>query len=307
MTYYITGDCHRNFDKVVRFCQINKTTKEDVMIILGDAGINLALDEADKKIKRKLQSLPISFFMVHGNHEERPELIDGYITKVWNNGVIYYEKEFSDLLFAKDGEIYEFDGKKVVVIGGAYSVDKEIRLLCRRPWFESEQPSAEIKAYVEQNLDKNQWEVDYVLSHTCPLKYEPTDLFLRDVDQSKVDKSTEEWLSIIANKLSYKLWYFGHYHDNRVYSTGIMLYEEIRELCTNKIVQRVGRPKYKMGQWVSFDFNDGKKNVEKYGRIAIVDAYGSFSHPQVVSYDIEEANELILYKHIPETDVFGLI
>ena len=32
---------------------------------------------------------------------------------------------------------------------------------------------------------------DLVLSHTCPIIYEPTDLFLFVVDQSTVDKTTE--------------------------------------------------------------------------------------------------------------------
>ena len=41
--------------------------------------------------------------------------------KNWHDGVVYYEPEFPNILFAKDGEIYDFDGKKALVIGGAYS------------------------------------------------------------------------------------------------------------------------------------------------------------------------------------------
>ena len=39
--------------------------------------------------------------------------------------------------------------------------------------------------------DRN-WQVDVVFSHTCPLKYEPVEVFLPGIDQSTVDKSTEE-------------------------------------------------------------------------------------------------------------------
>ena len=80
------------------------------------------------------------------------------------------EKEYPNILFAKDGEIFELDGLKVVVIGGAYSVDKMIRIACRWGWREDEQPSEEIKQYVEQQLAKVDWKVDVVLSHTTPLK-----------------------------------------------------------------------------------------------------------------------------------------
>lgn len=52
---------------------------------------------------------------------------------------------------------------------------------------------------------------------------------IRKESQSKVDKSTEEWLSSIASRLEYKKWYFGHFHDNRDYPDAVMLFEEIRE------------------------------------------------------------------------------
>lgn len=50
------------------------------------------------------------------------------------------------------------------------------------------------------------------LSHTCPLKYEPREVFLAGINQSTVDKSTEVWLGTIEAKLQYEHWYCGHYH-----------------------------------------------------------------------------------------------
>jgi len=37
---YLTGDIHGDFSRIEQFCEENETTKEDVRIILGDAGIN---------------------------------------------------------------------------------------------------------------------------------------------------------------------------------------------------------------------------------------------------------------------------
>lgn len=37
---YITGDTHGDFRNVARFCKKMQTSKKDVLIILGDAGIN---------------------------------------------------------------------------------------------------------------------------------------------------------------------------------------------------------------------------------------------------------------------------
>ena len=47
------------------------------------------------------------------------------------------------------------------------------------------------------------WKVDVVLSHTTPLKYEPVEVFLPQIDQSQVDKSTEIWLDSIGYLLTF--------------------------------------------------------------------------------------------------------
>ena len=37
---YITGDKHGDFSSIFDFCYKYKTTRKDIMIVLGDAGIN---------------------------------------------------------------------------------------------------------------------------------------------------------------------------------------------------------------------------------------------------------------------------
>ena len=94
--------------------------------------------------------------------------------------------QYPNILFAIDGEVYDFNGNSCIVIGGAYSVDKYYRLARGWSWFPDEQPSEEIKAKVERVLAERNWKIDIVLSHTGPLKYEPTEVFLPMIDQSIV-------------------------------------------------------------------------------------------------------------------------
>ena len=304
MAIYITGDCHGEFGKIQLLCCEYSTSREDVLVVLGDFGVNYSLSHKDVARKEFLAALPITILAVHGNHEARPYEIEGYKEIEWNNGVVYAEETYPNILFAKDGEFYELGNARCVAIGGAYSVDKHYRLMTGLPWFDSEQPSGEIKRHVETRLREEEWQVDYVFSHTCPLAFEPTDLFLDFISQDKVDKSTEEWLSKIERKLKYKKWYFGHFHGNREYSNAEMLYEAINELGTNKTMIRVGRPQYKRGEFVSFDFDNGRKKTEMYGRVDVIDSYGTFGQGREVSYDIR-ASDGILYKHIPESSVYG--
>ena len=64
-------------------------------------------------------------------------------------------------------------------------------------------------------LDARAWKVDTVLSHTMPLEYEPVEMFLSGVDQSKVDKRTEEWLDTIEDRLDHEHRYCGHCHTGK--------------------------------------------------------------------------------------------
>ncbi len=228
--FYITGDTHRDFERIEEFCDYYGTTEDDVLVILGDAGINFYLDESDYEVKRELAELPVTLFCIHGNHEERPFMIDGYEEQEWRGGIVYVEAEFPRLLFAKDGEIFDFDGKKAIAIGGAYSIDKFWRITNNAPWFPTEQPDEKTMRYVEKQLEKNKWTVDYVFSHTCPRRHEPTDLFLPSMNQGMVDSTTGEWLNKIEDKLSFESWYFGHFHADRMEGQFTMLFQEIEEL-----------------------------------------------------------------------------
>ena len=75
---YIIGDTHGDMNRIVRFCERMETSKEDIMIILGDVGLNYYGDSRDRRNKEKVANLPITLFCIHGNHERRPTTIAEY-------------------------------------------------------------------------------------------------------------------------------------------------------------------------------------------------------------------------------------
>ena len=227
---YITGDTHGRYDRIITFCKIMQTTKDDILIILGDAGWNYYQDSRDTWAKKQLESLPITLFCGHGNHEQRPASIPTYSEQEWHGGTVYVEEQFPSILFAKDGEVYDLNGMQAIAIGGAFSIDWMYRIP-GRSWWPDEQPSKEVKANVERKLGALGWKVDVVLSHTVPLKYEPVEVFLPGIDQSKVDKTTEEWLDSIEGRLHYDKWYAGHYHTNKAVDKIQLLFEDYDVLC----------------------------------------------------------------------------
>ena len=226
---YLTGDTHGDFSRIERFCEERHPSREDVLVILGDAAFNYYGDERDRQAKEAMSRLPLTLFCLHGNHEMRPGTIPSYHIREWNGGRVYVEDDYPSLLFAIDGEVYQLGGHQTVVIGGAYSVDKEARLASGRPWWADEQPSAEIKAAVERSLSARGWKVDVVFSHTTPLKYEPPEALSPWIDQSKVDKTTEAWLDTIEERLDYRHWFADHYHIEKEIDRLSILFGSIRE------------------------------------------------------------------------------
>ena len=191
MAYYITGDCHANFEKLIWLARFNKELgKEDVIILLGDVGLNYFGADKDRENKKILADFPNYFLCIHGNHEERPYHIQTYRIQIW---------------------------------------------------------------------------------------------------------------------LDYSKWYFGHYHDNIQYTDAQLLYEEIKELGEADSVQKVGRPRYRVGEMVYFTF--GKEDArEGYGTVEWVDNYGTLGQEKEVSYDIvgipcELPREKTLFKHIRESKI----
>ena len=245
--FYITGDKHRNFDTVKLFCQYMKTRPKDVLVILGDSGFNYYEDRRDEKLKEKASRMNITLFCLHGNKECRPQNVGTYGIRSFCGGKVYYEPKYPTIFFAIDGQIYTFEGRKYMVVGGAHSVDKLRCLEEGLPYWADEMPDDATKVSVEAMLADMNNEVFGILTHTCPLKYLPTEMFLstREKAEAKhklwrskrkkpfapdIDRSTEEWLDYLEEKVDYTVWFCGHYHVDKQIDKVQMLYKQIRPL-----------------------------------------------------------------------------
>ena len=256
MAVYITGDIHGQLNRFLelrRFCKMHDLTNKDWIICLGDVGLNYYGGQNDEVAKSIAATIPANLFCIHGNHEFRPSKKCGYHTRKINGNItgrVWWDAKYPNQFFAIDGEVYKIiadhEEFNALVCGGAYSVDKYYRLEHGWNWFPDEQPDEKVKKKVMKAICPD---IDFVLTHTCPTSYIPAELFLEGIDQSKVDKSTEEFLEDVLNmfKESSKdimskippwdlkhhqgenlpRWYFGHYHGEKYTKNYTMLYKDI--------------------------------------------------------------------------------
>lgn len=225
-----TGDSHglKNLiDRIEDAKAGGYCPEETAFIVLGDLGANFYLNDTDRKWKEKLEETGFYVYAVRGNHEARPQSLPD-MEIIWDKevqGAVYVENSFRHIHYFTDYGDYIINGFNCLVIGGAYSVDKYYRLAGRNEntkswtgWFKDEQLTELERTKCKNFLQTYQNHYDFVFTHTCPMSWVPTDLFMPIVDQSTVDNTMEEFLEEIKNNYVNKdaVWLFGHYHADRL-------------------------------------------------------------------------------------------
>lgn len=235
--FLITGDCHgqvKNRLAYIKEAMPEYEPAETAIIILGDVGFNYYMSKHDWKTKHLAAKFGYTIYCLRGNHEDRAEKMKYpiYTIDKFVNGMVCYEEEFPNIRYFMDCVAeYEIMGKKILCIPGAYSVDKWYRLQNDWHWFVEEQLTAEEMSHAEKEFGGKHY--DIVLSHTCPIGWEPRDLFLNCIDQSKVDKTMEIWMEKFKNMVDWGIWCFAHYHTDRLERPHVeIFYQEVEPLDT---------------------------------------------------------------------------
>lgn len=132
------------------------------------------------------------------------------------------------------GEVYGINGKRIFVFGGAHSEDCQYRKAYRNWWPDRELPDREEMARGVRNLKKNNWQTDFVLTHTMPAGvFQPGFRHYGDQEETEL----REYLEKIRSTCSFQRWYSGHIHlDADIDDKHTSLLDDIRNMETNEIV-----------------------------------------------------------------------
>ncbi|GAB6989514.1 metallophosphoesterase family protein [Paenibacillus pini] len=211
---YVTGDIHGTISvgrrlNTKNFPEQKKLTKDDYVIIVGDFGLIWDGSKEDQYWLKWLdKEKPFTTLFIDGNHENF-DLLEAYPVEQWNGGKVHRINH--SVIHLTRGQMFDIEGQKFFTFGGAASHDKEYRKE-GKTWWSREMPS---KGEYEEGLDilnKHDWRADYILTHTCSttaLEY----ISERYGIHMELDKMHLYFYNI-EEKLSYKKWFFGHFHHD---------------------------------------------------------------------------------------------
>ena len=245
---YVTGDCHSDF---VRFNKENfpeqeEMIKDDYVIVCGDFGGVWNVNGESKREKwwlDWLENKSYTTLFVDGNHENFDRL-NSYPVEEWNGGKVHKIRQ--SVLHLMRGQVFQLAGKKIFTFGGAASHDisggilepddpdfkakkKELDSgwlpyrINHVSWWKQELPSEEEMLEGLKNLAAHENKVDFIVSHCCASSTQA----ILGGGLFKPDALTD-YLEKIRQKVAFKKWFFGHYHDNKnVNAEEILLYEQL--------------------------------------------------------------------------------
>lgn len=221
---YVTGDCHGNFRRFQSeyFPEQANMTKDDTVIITGDFGAVWFGDSRDDETLDWLERLPFTLAFVCGNHENY-DALERYPVAEWHGGKVHCVRPH--VLHLMRGQIFELEGCRFFTMGGAKSHDTNHRIN-HISWWRQELPSDEEYSEALQNLERYNWQVDYIITHCAP-----TSIALMGSRHNEADRLTD-FLQEVRERAKYYYWLFGHYHDNKaVDEKHILLWEQIVQIC----------------------------------------------------------------------------
>lgn len=242
---YCIGDLHGAWNLLKQFIE-EKDIENCIIIICGDIGIGFEHNEVTSKklevLNKFLKLRDITLIGFRGNHDN-PFLFNRKIEDVDKNELFWY----SNLKLVPDYTVIQVNGKNLLLIGGATSIDRLMRMesyherilklrqaypiltedaakeIIVPSYWDNEIPF--VKEDIIEKLREDGILITHVITHTCPSFAYPRHknnikIWLENDDLLEGDLNYER--SVMDNIYSFLLdnfhpleeWVYGHYHTH---------------------------------------------------------------------------------------------
>jgi UDP-2,3-diacylglucosamine pyrophosphatase LpxH len=209
MKVLVVGDVHGHWHALNN---VIEKTQPEIIFQCGDFGY---WPRNDYYSFDKLKNGNCKIYWCDGNHEDHE-----YLKKLESNEVA------PNVFYMKRGSYLTLNGKNILFMGGADSIDKHARTP-GHTWFPDE-------LITQRDIyELPDIQVDIVISHTCPYEFaveKHRGRFMNTYDSSR------DALHVILAKYRPSRWFFGHWHG---FAQG--KYQNTRWWCLNHILALDGK------------------------------------------------------------------
>lgn len=202
---YLLGDIHGDFNEIAYFAQKNTEKEPTTLIQVGDFGAGFHRDFLldMEHLNNTLAEFNITLYAIRGNHDD-PKFFDG--THNWTN-----------IKLLPDYTVMVIEGKRILFIGGATSIDR-LQRTPDKTWWDGEVFNLDVDKLSEYE------NIDVVVTHTAPrfafpIGFNSLVMSFAAYDSKLINDLTNERNALavaydtLKQKNKIKKWFYGHFHS----------------------------------------------------------------------------------------------
>lgn len=153
----LLGDIHGNINSLRKAIEIATKVEAKAIIQVGDFGL-FPRGGADIGFYKVCKESSIPIYFIEGNHDDCTRWVKlTQVTQVWDDANLFYVPR---------GTVIELDGRTIAFMGGAASIDKDIRLRENWHWDKEENISGHEVLRLFENVDGKK--IDVLITHDVP-------------------------------------------------------------------------------------------------------------------------------------------
>ena len=210
---YVMGDVHGHWDEIIEAApNLSHALIGSTLIQVGDFGIGFGPHSDEARLLNKLNDALVKYninlLVIRGNHDD-----PSYFT---NNQIR------SNIRLLADYTVEEIGGKTYLFVGGALSIDRELRLEGHSWWSDEG-----IKELSDDEWNSIAGKFDVVITHTAPSIAPPVlressiavkmaslhdPLLVEDV--RKENEKMNDLYNRVVEFQTPSQWYYGHFHKS---------------------------------------------------------------------------------------------
>lgn len=219
-----TGDMH-GMQERFSAPALKKLQEEDTLIVCGDFGFIWDDSAKERRFLDKLERKKYTICFLDGTHENF-EAINTYPIVLFSGGKAHRIRK--NVFHLMRGQVFGIEDKLIFTLGGGESPESAMKEDEELGTLRYEIPDRNEMLEAVHNLERHNYEVDYIATHEPPAGVR--EFMLMNEDEIPAVSALGAFLDGLKTTVTYDKWFFGSLHtDKHVSPSMTAVFEKIIE------------------------------------------------------------------------------